>query len=50
MGEFIMRLDLCSVCKKVKAEYLWFRYGEWTGNIKIRFLCQKCYELIDDLK
>jgi len=50
MSEIIMRLDVCSICKKVKAEYLWYRYNEWIGNVKLRFLCQKCYELIDGFK
>jgi hypothetical protein len=49
MSEIVMKMDLCNVCKRNKAEYLWYRMGIF-GNVTIKFLCPKCYELIDDLK
>jgi len=46
---WLQRIDLCSVCKKNKAEYLYITEN-WLYKVRIRVLCQKCYEIIDELK
>lgn len=49
MAQIVMKIDVCSICKKTKAEYLWYRSSVFSDVI-IKFLCPKCFELIDELK